>query len=145
MGFLLQEAVELDLIHFSTVKGIVTFPPNDSSFLSSILTGQMGYFKDCFWKSGQWKIPESLPLLFLVVLEWDTFDFSSRLIKMEKDNNFTYFPNHKFHLLQRIHILLKASEMMFFFLTATNSPVLWGHQLCVSSVLITTQSYHLTP
>ena len=65
MGFLLQEAVELDLIHFSTVKGIVTFPLNDSSFLSSILTGQIGYFKDCFLKSGQWKIPESLPLLFL--------------------------------------------------------------------------------
>lgn len=144
MDFLFQEAVELDLIHFSAVKGIVTFPLNDSSFLSSILTGQMEYFKDCFWKSGQWKIPESLPLLFLVVLEWVAFDFSSRFIKMERDNNFTYFPNHNFHL-QRIHMLLKASEMMFFHLTATNSLILWGHQLCVNSVLITTQSYHLTP
>lgn len=29
MGFLLQEAVELDLIHFSTMKGIVMFPLNE--------------------------------------------------------------------------------------------------------------------
>ena len=32
MGFLLQEAVELDLIHFSTLKDIVTFPLNEFQF-----------------------------------------------------------------------------------------------------------------
>lgn len=92
------------------------------SFLSAILIDQMGYFMDCFWKCCQWKFPESSFIIYsYMVRGCDAFDFCSRFLKIENNNNFTYFLNHKLHPLQRMHMFLMASQRCFFLLT----PTLW--------------------